>query len=293
MSPRGIWYTQVSGIWQTVWLKTVPTRHIPDLKISSDSAAGSISVRPILASSVGTSEQVRVIVLDGDQEVARHQAAASGVPLTLTISQPQLWSPDSPHLYALQVELLGSQGQILDQVSSYAGIRRVGKSRDRNGHLRFTLNGKPLFHWGPLDQGWWPDGLLTPPSQDAMLFDIRFLKSAGFNMIRKHIKVEPRRYYYLCDREGMLVWQDRVSGGAQPPWTRLAPKGHQPTRRRDPPGLSRPCRHRPVTPSKIPNTTCISWLRQRTFCADGTCVSTMTIRSWSKSSKASVPEAPV
>ncbi len=97
----------------------------------------------------------------------------------------------------------------LDFVRSYAGIRTVGKVRDSQGHLRFTLNGKEIFHWGPLDQGWWPDGLLTPPSDEAMLNDIRFLKAAGFNMIRKHIKVEPRRYYYHCDRLGMMVWQDQ------------------------------------------------------------------------------------
>jgi beta-galactosidase len=108
-------------------------------------------------------------------------------------------------------------------VQSHAGIRTVGKTRDADGHWRFTLNGEIIFHWGTLDQGWWPDGLLTPPSDEAMLFEIGWLKSAGFNMIRKHIKVEPRRYYYHCDRLGMLVWQDQVSGGPNPQWTRLKP----------------------------------------------------------------------
>ncbi|MFZ9090943.1 MAG: glycoside hydrolase family 2 TIM barrel-domain containing protein, partial [Planctomycetaceae bacterium] len=109
---------------------------------------------------------------------------------------------------------------------SYTVIRSVGRARDADGHWRFTLNGQRLFHWGTLDQGWWPDGLLTPPSDEAMRFDIEWLKSAGFNMIRKHIKVEPRRYYYHCDRLGMLVWQDQVSGSEKetwPEWTRLAP----------------------------------------------------------------------
>lgn len=119
--------------------------------------------------------------------------------------------------------LLDTDGNTVDQVASYAGIRTVGKSKDKDGHWRFTLNGKEIFHWGPLDQGWWPDGLLTPPSDEGMLFDIEFLKAAGFNMIRKHIKVEPRRYYYHCDRLGMMVWQDHVSGGEGPPWTRLKP----------------------------------------------------------------------
>ncbi|MEZ6091976.1 MAG: hypothetical protein R3C05_29020 [Pirellulaceae bacterium] len=102
----------------------------------------------------------------------------------------------------MRVALLNDKGEVMDRVASYAGIRSVGKTRDANGHWRMTLNGKVLFHWGPLDQGWWPDGLLTPPSDEAMLFDIEWLKSAGFNMIRKHINVEPRRYYYHCDRLG-------------------------------------------------------------------------------------------
>src|SRR5690606_34152138 len=128
-----------------------------------------------------------------------------------------------PHLYTLAIQLVAPDGQVLDRVRSYAGIRTVGKTRDEDGHWRLTLNGEVIFHWGTLDQGWWPDGLLTPPSDEAMLFDIEFLRDAGFNMIRKHIKVEPRRYYWHCDRLGMLLWQDHVSGGKNPPWTRLAP----------------------------------------------------------------------
>jgi arylsulfatase A-like enzyme len=139
------------------------------------------------------------------------------------VDQPKLWSPDSPTLYQLKVFMQDESGQELDRVESYAGIREVGKVKDKDGNWRFTLNGKTIFHWGPLDQGWWPDGLLTPPSEDAMLFEINFLKQAGFNMIRKHIKVEPRLYYYHCDRLGMLVWQDQVSGGPNPNWYRLDP----------------------------------------------------------------------
>lgn len=119
--------------------------------------------------------------------------------------------------------MLDDAGNTIDAVSSYAGIRTVGKTQDADGHWRFTLNGEVVFHWGPLDQGWWPDGLLTPPSDEGMLFDIEWLKKSGFNMIRKHIKVEPRRYYYHCDRLGMMVWQDQVSGGIGAPWTHLAP----------------------------------------------------------------------
>ena len=146
----------------------------------------------------------------------------------VTVPDAKLWSPESPHLYDIEVTLLSDSGEALDQVTTYAGIRDVGKVKDANGHWRFTLNGETIFHWGPLDQGWWPDGLLTPPSDEAMLFDIEWLKAAGFNMIRKHIKVEPRRYYYHCDRLGMMVWQDQVSGGVGrgqgwPEWTRLKP----------------------------------------------------------------------
>ncbi len=219
LRPRGIWYTQVSGIWQTVWMEEVPEQFVSDLSISTDANSGTIDIRPTVSGAENFN--VQVDVFDGETPVA--QATSEGNKISLVVQQPKLWSPDSPHLYKLVVKLLGEDGSVADQVDSYAGIRSVGKVQDADGHWRFTLNGKPIFHWGPLDQGWWPDGLLTPPSDAAMLFDIEFLKSAGFNMIRKHIKVEPRRYYYHCDRIGMLVWQDQVSGGRNPPWTHLDP----------------------------------------------------------------------
>ncbi|WDQ15096.1 glycoside hydrolase family 2 protein [Rhodopirellula sp. P2] len=221
LNARGIWYTQVSGIWQTVWLEEVATDHISDLKIKTDAHAGTISI----AVEQTGNRPVDIQIKDGDQLVASGTTDANH--LTLTIPNAKLWSPDSPHLYSIQASLPDGNGKILDQIQSYAGIRDVGKVQDVDGNWRFTLNGEIIFHWGPLDQGWWPDGLLTPPSDEAMLFDIEWLKSAGFNMIRKHIKVEPRRYYYHCDRLGMMVWQDQVSGGvreqAWPKWTRLAP----------------------------------------------------------------------
>lgn len=220
LEARGIWYTQVSGIWQTVWLEQVSPRYLQDLKIATDAAAGTITVRPVLAGDDGSS-RVQIVVRDGQQTVAESEGTHAS--MTLEIPDARLWSPDDPHLYDVEVLLLDAQGEILDQVASYAGIRTVGKVRDADGHWRFTLNGEPIFHWGPLDQGWWPDGLLTPPSDEGMRFDIEFLKAAGFNMIRKHIKVEPRRYYYHCDRLGMMVWQDHVSGGQSPRWTRLRP----------------------------------------------------------------------
>lgn len=221
LNARGIWYTQVSGIWQTVWIEEVASQHIRDLKIMTDAKAGSITI----AVDREGGAPVKIKVKDDGKVVA--SATTESELATLAIPNAKLWSPDTPHLYTIEATMLDSEGAVLDQIQSYAGIRDVGKVKDTNGNWRFTLNGEVIFHWGPLDQGWWPDGLLTPPSDEAMLFDIEWLKSSGFNMIRKHIKVEPRRYYYHCDRLGMMVWQDQVSGGsgegAWPKWTRLDP----------------------------------------------------------------------
>lgn len=225
LNARGIWYTQVSGIWQTVWLEEVAVNHLADLKISTDTDKGTITLQP----SIQGTGTVQVKIKDG-QSVVVEQTAPAGADspaIALQVPQPKLWSPSSPHLYDIEITLVDTAGNELDKVQSYAGIRSVGKVKDADGHWRFTLNGEVIFNWGPLDQGWWPDGLLTPPSDAAMLFDIQWLKDSGFNMIRKHIKVEPRRYYYHCDRLGMMVWQDHVSGGTKeqswPAWTRLMP----------------------------------------------------------------------
>lgn len=220
LNPRGIWYTQVTGIWQTVWLEEVSPSRINDLKVSTDATSGSITINPDLVGMNGLNNwEVEVVVRDGAKEVAR--AKGSKV-FNLTIPNARLWSPDSPHLYDIEAKLVSPRGTH-DVVQSYAGIRTVGKHLDANGHWRFVLNGNEIFHFGPLDQGWWPDGLLTPPSDAAMAADIEYLKAAGFNMIRKHIKVEPRRYYYHCDKLGMMMWQDQVSAGHNPPWTRMEP----------------------------------------------------------------------
>ena len=235
-NPEGIWYTQVSGIWQTVWLEEVSKTYIEDLTIHTESSSGTISIRPEIVG-LSDADSLHIVVKDGEKTVASEtfsgsklvqqtnvdKAANQTRELELKVPNAILWTPETPHLYRLEITLSNNKGVKLDQVQSYAGIRTIGKEIDEDAHLRMTLNGKPLFHWGPLDQGWWPDGLLTPPSDEAMLFDIEYLKAAGFNMIRKHIKVEPRRYYYHCDRLGMLVWQDQVSGAVNPPWTRLAP----------------------------------------------------------------------
>lgn len=217
-NPAGIMYTQVSGIWQTVWTEQVPACYISDLTIMTDAKAGTIEITPEIQHNDAVAK-VHVVVKDGEKEVVQYGGDADSI--LITVPDAKLWSPDSPHLYSLEVSILDSSDKVLDRVTSYAGIRTVGKTRDKDGNLRMTLNGEIIFHWGPLDQGWWPDGLLTPPSDTGMKFDIEWLKAAGFNMIRKHIKVEPRRYYYYCDQIGMMVWQDQVSGGKNPPWTRM------------------------------------------------------------------------
>ncbi|MBB5353300.1 beta-galactosidase [Haloferula luteola] len=215
---EGIFYTRVSGIWQTVWLENVPARSLADLDFSCDISKGSITVTPKLSGPALQGEKLRVTALDGGKEVATAEGSSD---LTLTIPGAKLWSPKSPSIYDLKVELLDGEGKVVDTAKSYTALRKVGKIQDTHGHWRFTLNDQIIYHWGPLDQGWWPDGLLTPPSDEAMVSDIEFLHDAGFNMIRKHIKVEPRRYYMHCDRLGMMLWQDQVSGGPSPRWTRF------------------------------------------------------------------------
>lgn len=224
LRPHGIWYTRVSGIWQTVWLEQVPEASIEDLNFESLSLAGEMKITASL--SQPGDYRLRCIVQDGPTATAATRPSPGiqpSVSVRFDVENPKLWSPDSPHLYQITVELLDTHDKVLDTVKSYFGIRQVGRLKDEVGHWRLTLNSKSIFHLGPLDQGWWPDGLLTPPSDQALLSDIEFLKAAGFNMIRKHIKVEPRRFYYHCDRLGMLVWQDQPSCLINPPWTRMAP----------------------------------------------------------------------
>lgn len=203
LQPRSIWYTAVTGIWQTVWIEPVPSQHVKDLLIGSDAASGTISVTVTPASpSAGAA---RVVARDGSRIVAEGSGPA-GQAIVLRVPQPKLWSPDSPFLYDLRVTL-GS-----DEVQSYAGIRTIAVQRDAAGVNRLALNGKPLFEYGLLDQGWWPDGLYTAPTDDALRSDIDTTKRLGFNLIRKHVKVEPARWYYHADQLGMLVWQDMPSG---------------------------------------------------------------------------------
>ena len=215
LTPNGIWYTPVSGIWQTVWIEPVAKSHISGIKAIPNLDQKNIAVT-VAAENCTTGDLVEVKILDKGKLVAS-ATGLPGNPLRLCIAEPKLWSPDSPFLYDMEV-LLKQGGKTVDKVDSYTAMRKIGTKRDKGGILRMTLNDKPLFHFGPLDQGWWPDGLFTAPTDEALLFDILKTKELGYNMIRKHVKVEPARWYYHCDREGILVWQDMPSGDMGNKW---------------------------------------------------------------------------
>ena len=215
-NPEGIWYTPVSGIWQTVWLEPVAPMHIENLRILPNVDANTVTVT-VQKSVECPAMMAEVKVLDGGKLVA----AARGInnePVEVRMPEnPKLWSPDSPFLYDLEVTIY-KDGKPVDSVKSYAAMRKISTKRDDNGIVRMQLNNKDLFQFGPLDQGWWPDGLYTAPSYEAMIFDIDKTKEWGFNMIRKHIKVEPAAWYTYCDRKGIIVWQDMPSGDRNPEW---------------------------------------------------------------------------
>jgi hypothetical protein len=206
--PFMISYTAVSGIWQTVWLEPVSETSIERIRITPDLDSATVTVRAELE---GEADGVEIswTVAVGDEDVATGTGPA-GEPLTLTLQDPALWSPDSPHLYDLRVSLVRDEEE-LDRIDSYFGMRKFSVGKDAKGIPRLLLNNEPLFQLGPLDQGYWPDGLYTAPTDEALRFDIEATKRLGFNMIRKHIKVEPARWYYHCDRLGIIVWQDMPS----------------------------------------------------------------------------------
>ncbi|HYS21516.1 MAG TPA: galactose-1-epimerase [Gemmatimonadales bacterium] len=205
--PGSIWYTAVTGIWQTVWLEPVPSDHITALDVRPDVDAATVTIR-VDAAGPTPALGVSVSAFDGDRQVATATGAV-GQPVTLHIPDARLWGPGHPFLYGLRARL-ASVGE--DSVASYFGLRKIAVARDSGGMLRLFLNNRPLFELGTLDQGWWPDGLYTAPSAEALRSDIETLQRLGFNLIRKHVKVEPARWYYDCDRLGMLVWQDMPSG---------------------------------------------------------------------------------
>lgn len=214
--PEGIWYTPVTGIWQTVWLEPVSESYIQDLRITPDIDNSLLSLKALVKDAT-SKDLVEVKVFDGQQLVAQGKSINGECVQVAMPENAKLWSPESPFLYTLKVSLK-QNGKLVDEVSSYAAMRKYSSKRDANGIVRLELNNKLLFQFGPLDQGWWPDGLYTAPTDEALLYDIQKTKDFGFNMIRKHIKVEPARWYTYCDKLGIIVWQDMPSGDRNPEW---------------------------------------------------------------------------
>ena len=215
-NPGGIWYTPVSGIWQTVWLEPVAPIYIKNVRNLPDID------RNILSLDVEKSEQyadivAEVNVYDNGKLVARGSSVNNAAVEVQMPADVKLWSPASPFLYDVEV-IIKRGGKQLDKVDSYAAMRKFSTRRDADGIVRMQLNNKDLFQFGTLDQGWWPDGLYTAPSHEALVYDIDKTKEWGFNMIRKHVKVEPAVWYTHCDRVGMIVWQDMPSGDSCYPW---------------------------------------------------------------------------
>ena len=213
--PEGIWYTPVSGIWQTVWLEAVPQQYIKQVKTTPDLDRKSFRIEvPVCGAQ--PEDRIEVALFDGDTQVAKG-SSLNGAAVELSVAEPKLWSPESPFLYDMKVSLVRN-GKKIDEVESYTAMRKFSIGRDADDIVRLELNNEPVFQFGPLDQGWWPDGLYTAPSDEALAFDVIKTKDLGYNMIRKHVKVEPARWYYHCDKLGMIVWQDMPSGDRGPQW---------------------------------------------------------------------------
>ncbi|WP_231561062.1 glycoside hydrolase family 2 protein [Sphingobacterium sp. T2] len=208
-NPHGIWYTPVTGIWQTVWVESVPKSYIVKTKHTPQFDAKKLTVESFVTNE-NAGDQIKVVVLDGQQEITQKTGTVNTA-LEIDVPNLQAWSPSNPKLYDLEILLL-RKGKVIDKAKSYFAMRKISMQKDANGIQRMMLNNEFVFQFGPLDQGWWPDGLHTAPSDEALKFDVIKTKEMGFNMIRKHIKVEPARWYRHCDSVGILVWQDMPSG---------------------------------------------------------------------------------
>ena len=215
LDPKVIWYTSISGIWQTVWLEPVNKQYIKKLEINNNYDNKEIKINCLL----NTEEKLplEMSLIYKEKEILK-QKGISNTETVLKISEENFhpWSPTEPNLYIIKIEIFDESNKLIDSILSYTTIRKIEQRKDESGYYRIYLNNKPLFNMGTLDQGYWPDGLYTPPSEEAMIYDINKLKELGFNTIRKHVKVEPYRYYYHCDKIGMLIWQDMPSGDRKP-----------------------------------------------------------------------------
>jgi hypothetical protein len=211
LTPGGINYTASSGIWQSVWLEPVPSVHVDSLLLVPNTDKGEIAITPKVIGQLSAAA-LSVTVYDGGKVVAktRSNLAASGTAVNVVVPSPKLWSPEAPNLYDLRIDL-ENDGAVVDTVGSYAGLRKVEIVKNA-GITQIGLNGASYFLMGPLDQGFWPDGLYTAPTDAALRYDIEMTKQLGFNVTRKHIKVEPDRWYYWCDKLGLAVWQDTPNG---------------------------------------------------------------------------------
>ena len=215
ITPNSIWYTPVTGIWQTVWLETLPPTYIAAIRQTPDIDQKIIKVETTVEKPQ-PGDKVVVSVWDGGSKVAE-QTAEPNSEISLSIAQRKSWSPHSPFLYDLKYNIV-RKGKAIDEIKSYFAMRKISMAPDRAGIQRMLLNNQFVFQYGPLDQGWWPDGLYTAPTDEALKFDIEKTKAMGFNMIRKHVKVEPARWYAHCDQIGLLVWQDMPSGDMGNRW---------------------------------------------------------------------------
>jgi hypothetical protein len=207
--PHGIWYTPVTGIWQTVWLESVPEHHIASLRL--DPSYEHANVRIAVGGDADPERVTLHAIATVDGDVVASTSGRPDRPLQLDVPDPRAWSPDDPFLYDLTLELRHGE-EVVDRVSSYFGLRDVAIA-DVGGVMRILLNGEALFQYGTLDQGYWPDGLYTAPTDEALRYDLEITKLLGFNMVRKHVKVESARWYAWADRIGLLVWQDMPNGG--------------------------------------------------------------------------------
>ena len=211
----GIWYTPVTGIWQTVWMEPVTPAHIDSYYAVSDIDKGEIAFD--VEASYADGDVVKVALLEGGEGYSAEapsqnvlaEALVEEGKAVIRVDDVKTWSPDSPYLYGVKV-WIERKGKVVDSVDGYTAMRKISIKQDSslNRYNRMALNNELLFHFGPLDQGWWPDGLYTAPTDEALEFDVVKTKELGFNMIRKHIKVEPARWYYYCDLHGVMVWQD-------------------------------------------------------------------------------------